>query len=258
VPPRERSRRACARGAASASARVPLRSAALLAACSCAASGATRTPRVSFGRFAPCAQPSKACSRGAACALRDCAVISHGPVVLQAPQAGAPITVWVKRMDVAGVRYVAVKDVDGQQTVDDFIARWIAQAKLDVDPSLVTLRMVKCGSGNPTAKQEAKAKALDDPRLTLAGAGLTDGCSLLAFVAGVFAFTRSFSSLCPTVFFHRRYFRFNRVDASACSSFCGGFLEAAAQRNSGWQRVTSCWRNHLFGEQQAAWLHVHS
>jgi hypothetical protein len=105
-------------------------------------------------------------------------------MVLQVPQAGAPITVWAKRMDVAGVRYVAVKDVDGQQTVDDFIARWILQAKLDVDPSLVTLRLVKRGAGKPTAKQEAKAKVLDDPRLTLAAAGLTDGCSLLAFVVG--------------------------------------------------------------------------
>ena len=103
---------------------------------------------------------------------------------MQAPQAGAPITVWVKRMDVAGAQYVAVKDVDLEQTVDDFKPRWVAQAKLDVDPSLVTLRLVKRGAGKPTAKQEVNAKVLDDPRLTLAAAGLTDGCSLLAFVAG--------------------------------------------------------------------------
>ena len=97
------------------------------------------------------------------------------------PQAGAPITVWVKRKDVAGAQYVAVKCVDLQQTVDDFKARWVAQAKLDVDPSLVTLRLVKRGTGKPTPTQEAKAKVLDDPRLTLGSAGLTDGCSLLAF-----------------------------------------------------------------------------
>ena len=98
----------------------------------------------------------------------------------QAPQAGAPITVWVKRMDVAGARYVAVKDVDLEQTVDDFIGRWVAQAKLDVDPSLVTLRLVECGARKPTPAQEAKAKVLDDPRLTLAAVDITEGSSLLA------------------------------------------------------------------------------
>jgi hypothetical protein len=105
-------------------------------------------------------------------------------VVLQVPQAGAPITVWVKRMDVADAQYVEVENLDLEQTVDDFKARWVAQAKLDVRPSLVTLRLVKCGARKPTPAQEAKAKALDDPRLTLAGAGFTDGCSLLAFFAG--------------------------------------------------------------------------
>ena len=63
-------------------------------------------------------------------------------MVLQAPLAGAPNTVWVKRMDVAGARYVAVKGVDVLETVDDFIARWIALEKLDMRPSLVTLRLV--------------------------------------------------------------------------------------------------------------------
>ena len=101
----------------------------------------------------------------------------------QAPQAGAPITVWVKRTDVAGARYVAVKDVDGQQTVDDFIARWVAQAKLDVDPSLVTLRLVKSSAADPTPDEEAYAKNNAEdlgPRLTLADAGIKNGCSLLA------------------------------------------------------------------------------
>jgi hypothetical protein len=106
----------------------------------------------------------------------------------------------VKRMDVAGARYVAVKGVDVLETVDDFIARWVAQAKLNADPSLVTLRLVECGARKPTPTQEAEAEVLDDPRLTLAGAGFTDSCSLLAFVAGMFAATRSFSTLRPTVF----------------------------------------------------------
>ena len=104
--------------------------------------------------------------------------------MLQAPQAGAPITVWVKRMDVVDAQYAAVKGVDTLETVDDFKARWVAQAKLDVDPSLVTLRLVKRGAGKPTAKQEEKAKPLDDPSLSLAQAKVTDTAWLLAFVAG--------------------------------------------------------------------------
>ncbi len=120
-------------------------------------------------------------------------------MVLQVPQAGAPITVWVKRMDVADAQYVAVKGVDLQQTVDDFKARWIAQTKLDVDPSLVTLRLVKRGAGKPTPTQEAKAKALDDPSLNLAEAKVTGTAWLLAFVAGVFAAAPRFSTLRPTV-----------------------------------------------------------
>ena len=86
-------------------------------------------------------------------------------------------------MDVAGAQYVALKRVDLQETVDDFKARWVAQAKLDVDQSLVTLRLVPCGPRKPSEAEEAAVAVLDDPRLTLADAGITDGCSLLAFTA---------------------------------------------------------------------------
>jgi hypothetical protein len=102
-------------------------------------------------------------------------------------------------MDVPGARYADVENVDLEQTVSKFITRWIAQAKLDVDPSLVTLRLVKSSEAEPKPKEEAIAKELR-PRLTLAAAGITNSCSLLAFMAGVSAFTRSFSTLCPTVF----------------------------------------------------------
>jgi hypothetical protein len=177
-------------------------------------------------------------------------------VVSQAPQAGAPITVWVKRMDVTGAQYVAVKGVDTLETVDDFKACWVADEKLDVRPSLVTLRLVKCGAGKPTLTQETEAKVLDDPSLSLAEAKVTGTAWLLAFVAGVFAVARLFSPSAQLCFL-RRYVRCNRVDATACSCFCGGFLEAPAQRHSRWQRVTSCRRHHVFGEQQAAWFNVH-
>jgi hypothetical protein len=69
--------------------------------------------------------------------------------------------------------------------VDDFTARWMAQAKLDVDPSLVTLRLVKCGVGKPSSAQEAAAEELDDPSLSLAGAGVTATAWLLAHLVGV-------------------------------------------------------------------------
>ena len=94
-----------------------------------------------------------------------------------------PVTVWVKRMDVAGAQYVDVESVDLEQTVSKFKSRWVTQAKLDVDPSLVTLHLVKCGARKPSAEEEKQAVELDDPRLSLDEAGITDGCSLLAFIA---------------------------------------------------------------------------
>ena len=94
-----------------------------------------------------------------------------------------PATVWVKRMDVVGAQYVSVKSVNCETTVDDFKSRWVAQEKLDAAPSLVSLRLVKCGARKPSAEEEKQAVELDDPRLSLDEAGITDGCSLLAFVA---------------------------------------------------------------------------
>jgi hypothetical protein len=96
-------------------------------------------------------------------------------------------------MYVAGAQYADVKAVDLQQTVSDFKARWVSEEKLDVRPSLVTLRLVACGARKPSAAEEAAAALLDDPRLTLAEAGVTAGCSLLAFVAG------ALGAVCPRV-----------------------------------------------------------
>ena len=85
-------------------------------------------------------------------------------------------------MDVQGAQYGDFAEVDLQMSVSAFKACWVAEEKLDVRPSLVTLRLVLCGSRKPTAEEEEAAVVLDDPRLTLAAAGVTDGCSLLAFV----------------------------------------------------------------------------
>ena len=83
-------------------------------------------------------------------------------------------------MDVAGARYDIVKNVDTGQLVAEFIARWVAQAKLDIDPSLVSLRLVKCGARKPSAAEEAAAVVLDDPSLNMAEARVTGTAWLLA------------------------------------------------------------------------------
>ena len=90
---------------------------------------------------------------------------------------------WVKRMDVTGAQYVDVENVDLEQTVSKVKARWVALAKLDVDPSLVTLRLVKCGARKPSAEEEQQAVELNDPSLSLAEAGVTGTAWLLAVFA---------------------------------------------------------------------------
>ena len=151
-----------------------------------------------------CSAERAAQVRRALCFACSCAC-SRERLAAQASQAGASITVWVKRMDVAGAQYVEVENVDMEQMVSKFKARWMAQEKLGVPPSLVTLRLVKCGARKPTAKQEAKAKLLDDPRLTLSEAGITDGCSLLAFVAG------ACGTVCPPPAWQQALTRWPRV-----------------------------------------------
>ena len=88
-------------------------------------------------------------------------------------------------MDVPGARFSEVEDVDLQQTtVSKFTKSWAAEELPSVRPSLITLRLLmSCTGDEPTADDELAAKVLQ-PRLTLAAAGVTDGCSLLASVAG--------------------------------------------------------------------------
>jgi len=96
--------------------------------------------------------------------------------------AGTPVTVWVKRMNVAGARYAEVEAVDLQQSVSKFTARWVVEEGLAVRPSLVTLRRVACGPRKPSAAEEEAAAVLDDPSLSLADVGITGTAWLLAFV----------------------------------------------------------------------------
>ena len=101
-------------------------------------------------------------------------------------------------MDMAGARYDIVKNVDTGQLVAEFIARWVAQEKLDAAPSLVTLRLVKCGARKPSAVEEKQAVEID-PFDTLAVAGVSDNCKLLAYVAGAVS-GRRVACLCVFVF----------------------------------------------------------
>ena len=59
-----------------------------------------------------------------------------------------------------------------------------AASKQPGPPSLVTLRLVRCGPGKPAAEEEAAAVVLDDPSLSLGASGVTGTAWLLAFVAG--------------------------------------------------------------------------
>ena len=91
------------------------------------------------------------------------------------------LTLWVKRTG-DGTQYDDIAAVPSE-TVAQFKRRWVVSEKLDVTPSLVSLCLVKCGARKPSSEEEKQAVELDDPRLSLAEAGITDGCSLLAFIA---------------------------------------------------------------------------
>jgi hypothetical protein len=60
----------------------------------------------------------------------------------------------------------------------------VSDKKLDVEPSLVTLRLVKSGPGVPTASEEAISTLLADPSATVRGAGVADGSWLQALFSG--------------------------------------------------------------------------
>ena len=90
-------------------------------------------------------------------------------------------TLWVKGPHGG---YGKIKGVDSEQDVYDFTARWVSDKKLDVELSLVTLRLVKSGPGVPTASEEAISTLLADPSATVRGAGVVDGTWLLACIAG--------------------------------------------------------------------------
>ena len=58
-----------------------------------------------------------------------------------------------------------------------------SRASVPSCPKSQVASVARSDSRKPTAEEEAAAVVLDDPRLTLAAAGVTDGCSLLAYFA---------------------------------------------------------------------------
>ena len=102
------------------------------------------------------------------------------------------LTLWVKRTG-DGTQYDDIAAVPSE-TVAQFKRRWVAQEKLDVTPSLVSLRLVKCGPARLTKdpaerKTAEEAALLLDPADTLAEAGVTDGSWLLGVVVSQTAAT---------------------------------------------------------------------
>ena len=85
----------------------------------------------------------------------------------------------MKRTDVEGARYDLIKHVDPQELVAELIARWVSDEKLDVRPSLVTLRLVACAPGDDPSEEQERATTALSPRRTLRAAGVVDGSSLL-------------------------------------------------------------------------------
>ena len=89
---------------------------------------------------------------------------------------------WVRRKDAPGAPFLAFKDVEVRsETVDSF--RTFVAAKLGLDPSLLNLYLVPCGSRKPTAEEEAAAVLLDDPSLSLRESGVSGTAWLLASLA---------------------------------------------------------------------------
>jgi hypothetical protein len=98
------------------------------------------------------------------------------------------LTLWVKRTDFRDAPYFITRHVARDCLVADFIARWVASEKLDVTPSLVSLRLVKRGPDRLTKDQASRLAAEEaattlDPADTLAEAGVSDGSWLLAVFA---------------------------------------------------------------------------
>ena len=122
-------------------------------------------------------------------------------VVLCVAQAGG-LTLWLKRTDKSDAQYDDTLAAPNE-TVAQFRRRWVAERKVDLDPGLVSLRLVPDTGDKeePTPADESRATVLN-PRKTLAEVGVVDGSCLLAVFVSQTAATEGelhdvFRSLCP-------------------------------------------------------------
>ena len=148
---------------------------------------------------------------------------------------------WVKRTDVDGAQYTDIA-AQPDETVAQFKRRWVADKRLGIDVSLVSLHWVlKERPGKPTHAEEqaalCKERLLSDPSVTLRSAGVTDGCWLLALFAKgagasyVVPFLQHIVALvCGRL--TRRAFRFCLAVAATKRSFVELLLQGGIQRPS--------------------------
>ena len=113
-------------------------------------------------------------SRSSVCVVRFFESWLHTPLLSSQRRQVASSTLWLRRVN---TRYVAVKEVDLQQTVNDFICDLCGEAQ--EDPSLLTLLLVRNGGLKPSPAEEGAAVELD-PSLSLAEAGVGPSAWLLA------------------------------------------------------------------------------
>ena len=110
------------------------------------------------------------------------------------------LVLWVKPTHVEGTQYDDTA-ASPTETVAQFKRRWLAEAKLDCDPSLVTLLLVKCGPDKltkvPAERDAAEAAAATlYPEDTLVEAGVVDGSWLVAvFASAVAAASKALDAL---------------------------------------------------------------
>jgi hypothetical protein len=129
---------------------------------------------------APQARRRDAGATAASCCLQPVRCLD---AAAHAAQPGERWTLWVKQADAEEAEYDDIGDIDPLMLVSRLKRRVLSEKKLDADPSFVSLRLVRYAGEEPTAEEEAAATVLS-PRRTLRAAGVVDGGSLLAKVAG--------------------------------------------------------------------------
>ena len=150
----------------------------MLVTCSCCSRALSCTWRTR--RSSRCARDSRALlQRAPACALTAVCVLQQATATSW--------TLWVKATDNPGAQYDD-KAASPSETVAQFKRRWAAAKRPGLDPSLMSLRLVKRSSGVPSDQEDADALGLPmsllaDPSQTLAEAGVSDGSWLLALCA---------------------------------------------------------------------------